>query len=84
VATNDPILVTEIFDFRSEMNNVVDAFREETGRKGLQLSADLGSDMLPTLVKGNPARLRQAISNILSNAVENTTNGIIVFNLNVL
>lgn len=84
VVSNDPVLMNETFDFKAEMKNVVDVFREETSRKGLQLSANLGSDIIPTLVKGDPMRLRQAISNILSNAVEHTTRGMIIFGIDVL
>lgn len=84
VTGNDPILLAEIFNSRHEIDSVIDAFREEAIRKALSLSTHLKTDMLPSNVRGDPMRLRQAVSNILSNALEHTERGNISIKIDVL
>ncbi|KUJ15051.1 uncharacterized protein LY89DRAFT_620335 [Mollisia scopiformis] len=84
VVDHSPVMLDEKFNLKHELDGVVDAFREEAIRKGLNLSTDIDSDTLPSHVKGDPMRLRQAVSDILSNAVEYTGEGQIVMKVAVL
>jgi len=46
-------------------------------RKGPRISFKIDSTPLPQIVVGDPRRLRQAVSNILSNSVEHPSHGVI-------
>ncbi|KAL3420863.1 hsp90-like protein [Phlyctema vagabunda] len=64
----------EIFDLGATVSEVITAFRKEAMRKGLDLTVSTHPG-LPEMVKGDPSRLRQIISNITSNAFQNSVEG---------
>jgi signal transduction histidine kinase/CheY-like chemotaxis protein len=67
-------LETTNFDLRACAYQSVDLLAMEAGRKGLEIVVDIAED-LPSLVRGDPLRLRQVIVNLLKNAVKFTREG---------
>jgi len=65
------------FNLVDEMELVGELFRPLAEEKGLELSIDLKADVPDNLI-GDPFRLRQVISNLVSNAVKFTEQGRIV------
>jgi CheY-like chemotaxis protein len=63
----------EDFDFPEMAADVIALFRPKAAEKGLAL--ELVSDNLPRVLFGDPARLRQVLSNLVSNAVKFTDAG---------
>lgn len=64
----------EAFDFLVAAREATDSFKEEASRKGLRYDFVEHSE-LPQWVYGDQRRVRQAISNIIANAIHNTTTG---------
>jgi signal transduction histidine kinase/DNA-binding NarL/FixJ family response regulator len=62
------------FDLRALLDDLARGYREQAREKGigLELTLDKG---LPDAVRGDPVRLRQAIENLVSNAVKFTSRG---------
>lgn len=65
------------FDLRRELASIVDLYRPMIEDKALEFDVVLDT-ALPGLVAGDSARLRQVISNLLSNALKFTHSGSIV------
>lgn len=65
------------FSPRSLIENVVEEFIHEARKKGIELIAAY-DDELPAYLMGDPTRLRQVLSNLISNAVKFTERGEIV------
>lgn len=53
---------------------MITAFRKEAIRKGLDLTVSTHQG-IPEMVKGDPARLRQVLSNVTSNAFQHSVEG---------
>jgi signal transduction histidine kinase/DNA-binding response OmpR family regulator len=72
-------LELEIVDFelRTTVEDVLDLFAETASSKGLELVGLVQTDV-PTWVAGDPGRLRQILTNLVSNAVKFTTAGEVV------
>ncbi|MDH3601690.1 MAG: response regulator, partial [Candidatus Tectomicrobia bacterium] len=72
-------LELEIIDFglRTMVEDVLDLLAERAHHKGLELTVLLHPD-LPTCVAGDPGRLRQILTNLVSNAVKFTDTGEVV------
>jgi len=66
--------VKETFDLGATVSEVITAFRKEAIRKGLDLTVSTHQG-IPEMVKGDPARLRQILSNITSNAFQHSIAG---------
>ena len=64
----------EIFDLGATVSEVITAFRKEAMRKGLDLTVSTHPG-IPEMVKGDASRLRQVLSNVTSNAFQNSMNG---------
>ena len=64
----------EIFDLRQVIFEATDQFRVDTDRKKLSFEV-VEYPGLPSHVKGDPARVRQVISNVTANAVKHTSAG---------
>jgi signal transduction histidine kinase/DNA-binding response OmpR family regulator len=69
-------LELEVFEFnlRECIEKVVELFAERAQSKGLELVYQIGPDV-PTSVRGDPVRVRQILSNLVSNAIKFTERG---------
>src|SRR5580700_11511345 len=64
----------DLFDLRALARNAGDSLAGRAAAKGLQSEVDI-SPALPSLVVGDPVRLRAALENLIDNAVKFTGNG---------
>jgi len=65
------------FDLRATVRAVMAVHRPEADRKGLAFREEVAPD-LPEFVLGDAVRLRQALSNLVANAVKFTSRGAVV------
>jgi PAS domain S-box-containing protein len=70
------------FDLRQELEDLLDLFAPRAHEKGLALILDMPPD-LPILLKGDPGRLRQVMTNLIGNAVKFTHAGEVVVGANL-
>ncbi len=66
------------FSFRRLMEDVHNAFLEHSREKGLDFNLDFSWNGIPSLLLGDPLRIRQIAANLISNAVKFTTRGEVV------
>ncbi len=64
----------DLFDLRALAQNVGDSLAGRAAAKGLQFKIEIGA-ALPSLVLGDPVRLRAALENLIDNAVKFTDSG---------
>jgi light-regulated signal transduction histidine kinase (bacteriophytochrome) len=69
-----PLIKGENFDLKSTIAEATDMFRNDAKRKGIGYEV-VEHPGLPKLCIGDQRRVRQAISNITANAIQNTTQG---------
>jgi signal transduction histidine kinase/DNA-binding response OmpR family regulator len=62
------------FDFRSEIENMMGPFVNQCNEKGITLGLSIASE-IHRVVRGDPVRIRQIISNLVSNAIKFTNEG---------
>jgi signal transduction histidine kinase/CheY-like chemotaxis protein/HPt (histidine-containing phosphotransfer) domain-containing protein len=62
------------FHLETLVDSVIELFSEAAHKKSLELVCSLDSDV-PKIVRGDPHRLRQVLSNIVSNAIKFTEKG---------
>jgi PAS domain S-box-containing protein len=65
------------FELPKVVNSVVRLLAVGAGGKGLEVACDIHPDV-PRLVRGDPARLRQVLTNLIGNAVKFTAQGDVV------
>lgn len=70
----------ETFNLKALLSNIAKAFRDEIMRKNLTFRFDIDV-LVPQYVRGDLPRLRQVLSNLLANAVENSAEGTITVGL---
>lgn len=74
-AENGPVnSIKDTFDLSATVSEVIAAFRKEAIRKCLDLTVTIHQG-IPEMVRGDSARLRQVISNLASNAFQNSVAG---------
>ena len=66
------------YDLSSLINDLVNMIQSKADSKGLTLSLDFDKD-LPKILHGDEIRIKQVITNILTNAVKYTDKGIVTF-----
>jgi signal transduction histidine kinase/DNA-binding response OmpR family regulator len=71
------------FDLHDLVQEVAELLAEPAHNKGLELACHIHADV-PERIKGDPGRLRQVITNLMSNAVKFTAQGEIVVELKLL
>jgi light-regulated signal transduction histidine kinase (bacteriophytochrome) len=64
----------EVFDLREVLREATEMFTGDARRKNISYDVSGHAD-LPTHVTGDARRVRQAISNVIANAIQNTTQG---------
>jgi signal transduction histidine kinase len=64
----------DAFDLAKTILDTINSFKHEAVRKGLDLVVSTHQG-LPEFVKGDPARLRQVLSNVTSNAFQHSVQG---------
>jgi two-component system, sensor histidine kinase and response regulator len=65
------------FDLRETVDGIVALLTEQAHRKGLELVCDIQREV-PSLVSGDPHRLRQILTNLIGNAIKFTQQGEVV------
>jgi PAS domain S-box-containing protein len=70
------------FDFLQFLESIVRTYRDEAGKKGLQLELKHASNV-PRWVNGDPLRLRQILINLVGNALKFTRTGTITISVNL-
>ena len=68
------------FDLRRTTEEAVDILAKTAHEKGLKITALIGGD-IPQMVCGDPGRLRQVLTNLISNAIKFTNEGEVVINV---
>jgi len=64
----------DVFDPTETILDTLNSFKHEAVRKSLDLTVSTHQG-LPAMVKGDPARLRQVLSNVTSNAFQHSVDG---------
>ncbi len=71
------------FDIRTTIEGVTDLLAVKAREKNLELTCLVNHDV-PSLVRGDPGRLRQVIMNLAGNAIKFTSRGEISINVDVI
>ena len=71
------------FDLQSLLDNITGMQRLKAEEKGLELKFVIGSEV-PTILKGDPLRIGQILTNLVNNAVKFTSQGGITIDVDVV
>jgi light-regulated signal transduction histidine kinase (bacteriophytochrome) len=66
----------ELFDYHVMLREATEPFQGDAQRKGLQYEVSSPYD-IPQYLVGDPRRLRQVLSNVIANAIQNTSAGFV-------
>ncbi len=76
-------IVKEYFDLYKEMNDITELFSAKADEKDIKILLNIADDV-PMICESDQLRLKQIISNILSNAIKFTNeSGLIKFNISI-
>ena len=73
----------EVFDIKATLAEATSMFRNDAKRKGIGYDV-VNCPGLPSSVIGDQRRVRQAISNITANAIQNTTKGSVIVECSIV
>jgi signal transduction histidine kinase/CheY-like chemotaxis protein len=71
------------FDLKHTVNGIITLLGEDAQRKSLDLSFHIPSDY-PSPIKGDPTRLRQILTNLISNSIKFTESGFVDLTINTI
>ncbi|MDR7269231.1 signal transduction histidine kinase/CheY-like chemotaxis protein/HAMP domain-containing protein [Pelomonas saccharophila] len=80
IEAGEMVLETMPFDPRALLRDIASLFQPQAQAKGVALTLDLDT-RVPPLLQGDAARLRQIVSNLVSNAVKFTAEGEVALQL---
>ena len=62
------------FDLRNAISHIISTLRHKAHEKGIAINSEI-DDQIPSLIKGDPTRLRQILLNLTGNAIKFTQEG---------
>jgi len=80
IEANKLQLEVSSFDLHGMTRDVIDMMQVRAQQKGLQLTLEQ-SPLLPRYIKGDEARLRQILNNLIGNAIKFTDHGVVTVRL---
>jgi light-regulated signal transduction histidine kinase (bacteriophytochrome) len=74
------LVIDEVFDLPATVRDASEIFVGDAGRKGIQYDVTVNPG-IPQFVHGDQRKVRQAVANIIANAMQNTTSGTVTVEL---
>ncbi|RIB01090.1 hypothetical protein C2G38_2256355 [Gigaspora rosea] len=76
-------LTNTTFDLLELFESTIESFGKKAGTKRIELIVNCEVDKLPRYIKSDPERLRQVLSNLLSNSIKFTNKGKIIVTISM-